>query len=570
MKQIALGLLILFALGCSQQPSSSTSANLKTNDTDDLSHSNKLGEVDTAYINGVIWTGRDNAKDASVLLVDNGKIVYVDDRLPDGVQATTTVDLAGRFMMHGFIDNHVHFFDGGSGLSGVQLRDAATQTEFVGRIKAFASALAPGEWVLNGNWDHELWGGELPDRQWIDGFTQNTPVFIMRLDGHMALANTAALEAAGIRQDSVSPEGGEIIRDATGRPTGVLKDAAMNAVLDVIPSPSESQLIQIFENAQAHALSLGVTKVHAMTAYPSERNMFELFQPAHKQGLMKMRVRVYTPIEFYQDAAQYNNSDAPESAFLQWGGVKGLVDGALGSSTAWFYEPFVDLPESSGFSLFQPAELTALLQSAHKAGLKLAIHGIGDKAIDTLISEMTALPTNDIRQERFRIEHFQHPTAAAINRVAELGIIAAMHPYHAIDDGRWAEKRIGAQRIKTTYAFRSVLDAGGRLSFGSDWPVAPLSPMQGVYAAVTRRTIDGANPEGWQPQEKITVEEALRAYTVANAYAGFEDDVAGTLEVGKRADMVVLSADPRSVQPTLLAEIQALKTYVDGELVYAR
>jgi predicted amidohydrolase YtcJ len=563
MKQSILVLVVLLLIGCGQQPAENT---LTPQDQTD-SEANLL--ADTVYINGAIWTGVSGAKDAQVLAVRDGNIVFVGPNPPTNLQAVNTVDLDGKFMMHGFIDNHVHFFEGGFGLASVQLRDAATPQEFSQRIVDYANTLPAGDWVLNGNWDHELWGGELPDRAWIDAQTVNTPVFVMRLDGHMALANTAALTLAGITKETVSPEGGDIVRDSQGRPTGVLKDTAMNAVLAVIPQASEDRLVRAFENAQAHAFSLGLTKVHAMTAYANERNMFDWFQLALDREVMKMRVRVYTPIEYWADVVPSKQVSSTGSMVLEWAGVKSLVDGALGSATAWFHDPYTDAPNNSGFPLVDASQQRDLIAAAYGADLKLAMHAIGDKAIDNLIADLQTLPSQDISSERFRIEHFQHPTQAAIKQAAELGIIAAMHPYHAIDDGRWAEKRIGPERIKSTYAFRSILEAGGRLSFGSDWPVAPLSPMQGVYAAVTRRTIDNANPEGWQPQEKISVEDALRAYTVENAYAGFEEDVAGTLEVGKRADLVILSSDPRIIPSAELADVRAVETIVNGEQVYS-
>lgn len=530
---------------------------------------NEITNADTVFFNGTIWSGVEDAPDASVLSVKNGLIHYIGNDAAYIEQAETKVDLEGGFLMHGFIDNHVHFIEGGAGLASVQLRDANTPALFRQRIADYAASLEEGRWVLFGNWDHELWGGELPTRAWIDSVTGDTPIFVMRLDGHMGLANSAALQLAGINRDSVADAEGEIIRDSNGEPTGVLKDSAMNPVFAVIPQPTDAEVVAAIKAAQAHALSLGITQVHAVTANANEVTMLDAFRTAHREGELKIRAYVLTPLEHWQDSKKLIDSEGLGDEILKWGGLKGFVDGSLGSTTAWFYQPYLDAPETSGFALTKPPALQKLVDDADSAGIKLAIHAIGDRAIDVLIDTFELTAVDQIADRRYRIEHFQHPSLEAINRAAENGIIASMQPYHAIDDGRWAEKRIGEERIKTTYAFKTILEAGGLLSFGSDWPVAPLSPLSGVYAAVTRQTTDGANPGGWQPQEKISVEQALRAYTVTNAYAAFEDDVAGTLKIGNRADLVILAQDPRRVEPDTLPEIKVVATMISGKTVYS-
>jgi predicted amidohydrolase YtcJ len=556
-----LSVVLLFALfACGQSPETAQSPK----------QSNAALFVDTLYHNGVIWTGLSGGRDAQMLATKDDKIVYVGDGADVEIKADKMVDLQGQFMSAGFIDNHVHFIDGGAGLASVDLRDADTREEFVRRIGNYSKTLPAGRWVLYGNWDHELWGGELPTRHWIDQVTGDTPVFVMRLDWHMGLANSAALKLAGIDKDSKAPADGEIVRDAEGEPSGILKDGAMDAVLSVIPARTDDEFMAAFEAAQAHALSLGVVQVHAMPANPKDRTLLPALQKVQDAGAFKLRVYAMTPIEYWEELATKIASEGTSAGKLRWGGVKGFVDGALGSSTAWFYDPYTDQPDNVGFPLTEPEKLGAQLAGADTAGLKLNIHAIGDRAIDELIAGFRATGGHATLAHRFRIEHFQHPSKQAITLAARSGIIAAMQPYHAIDDGRWAEKRIGATRSQTTYAFRSILDAGGLLSFGSDWPVAPLSPLEGIYAAVTRRTIDGANPDGWQPQQKISVTEALRAYTSVNAFAGFEENQTGTLEVGKRADLVILSADPRKVATEAIREIDVLKTVIDGDVVFER
>ncbi|MEP5567924.1 MAG: amidohydrolase [Halioglobus sp.] len=525
-------------------------------------------QVDSLYINGRIWTGSNTTGDASVMAVTDGHISYVGPASSSKFVSAETIDLQGRFVMPGFIDNHVHFLEGGAALASVDLRGADSPEVFSQRIIDYATTLPAGRWVLNGNWDHELWGGELPRRQWIDQETTDTPVFVIRLDGHMALANSAALKAAGITAATVAPSGGEIVRDESGTPTGILKGNALNLVFSAIPTPSEGEVLEVFELAQSHALSLGLVQVHAVTANETETKMLEAFRLAEDRGVMKIRAFVSTPIEYWEDTRNVVREDGNGTDLLRWGGVKGFVDGSLGATTAWFYEPYLDAPGTSGGPLTDPVKLTDMLRRADSAGLQIAIHAIGDRAIDDVIADMRDMAGDEIANKRYRIEHFQHPSQSAIQLAAEYGIVASMQPYHAIDDGRWAEGRIGPDRIKTTYAFRTILDAGVNLTFGSDWPVAPLSPLDGVYAAVTRRTTDGSKPGGWQPAERISVEEALIAYTATNAYANFEEDVAGTLEVGKKADFVVLAEDPRLVDPTTIPQIDVVATVIDGEVVY--
>ena len=524
--------------------------------------------ADTLYVNGVIWTGSDSIGDASVMAVTDGMISYVGAENTSSIIPAETIDLQGRYVMPGFIDNHVHFLEGGAALASVDLRDADSPDVFAQRIVDYSTTLPAGRWILNGNWDHELWGGELPHRQWIDEETSDTPVFVIRLDGHMGLANSAALQTAGITPETVAPPGGEIVRDEFGAPTGILKGNALNLVFSVIPKPSDQEILEVFELAQSHALSLGLVQIHAVTANETETTMLEAFRLAKDRGVLKIRAFVSTPIEHWKDTRDVVLKDGNGDGLLSWGGVKGFVDGSLGATTAWFHEPYLDAPDSTGGPLTDPVTLQGMLSGADAAGLRVAVHAIGDRAIDDLIVRLRDIAGDRIIDRRYRIEHFQHPSRTAIQSAAEYGIVASMQPYHAIDDGRWAEERIGSERIETTYAFRTILDAGVRLTFGSDWPVAPLSPLDGVYAAVTRRTTDGRNPDGWRPSQRISVEEALTAYTAANSFANFEEAVAGTLEIGKRADFVVLTEDPRLVDPTTIPRIDVLATVIGGEEVY--
>lgn len=525
--------------------------------------------VDSLYVNGVVWTGRPNTSDAKIIAVDKGKIVFVGSEMPADYTADEVIDLDGKFTMPGFMDNHVHFLEGGSGLASLDLRNITTPADFKEKVAEYAALHPTGRWILNGNWDQTLWGGELPHKDWIDESTQDHPVYISRVDGHMALVNSITLELAGIDRETNNPDGGLIMRDSNGEPTGILKGNALNLVLAVIPPPSDDEMMDHFSLAQEHALSLGLTKVHAISGYPTETNLYDVFELARERGNLKIRAQVSTPLVAWEQVAKHIEHEGRGDEMLVWGGVKGFIDGSLGARTAWMHQPFDDEPENTGLPLSRPSILEKQMSTADQAGLEISIHAIGDRGIDTVLEIMKRIAGEEIRDRRFRIEHFQHPTTDAIQKLAEIGVVASMHPYHAIDDGRWAVNRIGPLRLASSYAFRSILDAGGIMTFGSDWPVVPLSPMKGVYAAVTRSTLDGANPEGWIPEQKITVEEALTAYTFSNAYAFNEEDIAGTLEINKRADFIVLSADPRKIADTELGDVKVLKTVIGGKTVFA-
>jgi predicted amidohydrolase YtcJ len=525
--------------------------------------------------NARVWTGNPDQPWAEAVAVRGETILAVgtgpeiDRTVAD---STEVIDAGGAMLVPGFIDSHVHFLDGGSTIASVQLRDAATPAEFTRRIADFAAGSEPGEWITGGTWDHTNWGGELPRRDWIDAVTPDNPVWVMRLDGHMGVANSRALELAGVDADTPDVAGGEIVRDERGAPTGVLKDNAMSLVVDTMPEPSDAQYDAFLDAAMRYVASEGVTTVHDMfNGTANSWRGLDTYRRARADGRLITRIYSVMPLADWQRLAEDIERNGRGDDWLRTGGVKGFMDGSLGSHTAAFLEPYTDTPGDSGFLLHSLEDLRAWILAADTAGLQLNIHAIGDKAIRDLLDIFAAVVAeNGPRDRRLRMEHAQHIHPGDIERFAGQGVIASMQPYHAIDDGRWADGVIGVERSATTYAFRSLIDSGAHVAFGSDWYVAPASPLEGIYAAVTRRTIDGANPGGWVPGQKIGVEEALRAYTVEGAYASGEEDRKGMLKPGMLADMVLLDRDITRIAPETIRDAEVVRTIVGGQVVFSR
>jgi predicted amidohydrolase YtcJ len=530
--------------------------------------------ADTILTNGRFWTGVASAPLAEAIAIRGERIIAVGSRADVAKLAspsTHTIDLGGKLGLSGFIDDHTHFIQGGFQLLSVDLRDAKTQAEFRRRIEAHAKKVGPGRWIEGGDWDHENWpGAALPTKELIDAVTPDNPVAVERLDGHMILANSLALKKAGVTKDTPDPPGGIIVRDPkTGEPTGILKDAASSLVERVIPEPTDAEYDAALDAALGEAARHGVTSVDDITLW----NHWELYKRYRDAGKLTVRIYSRTPMSSWQRQRDIVERAGPGDEWLRLGGLKAFMDGSLGSTTAYFFQPYNDAPTTSGLlaSDDQPqGKMKDRILAADAAGLQCSVHAIGDHANNLLLDYFEeAERVNGPRDRRFRIEHAQHLQASDIPRFAGLDVIASMQPYHAIDDGRWAEKRIGSERIKTTYAFRSLLDAGAKLVFGSDWPVAPLDPVRGIYAAVTRRTLDGKHPEGWVPAQKIRVEEAVRAYTSAAAYAEFVERDKGTLEPGKLADIVVLSDDIFRIPSEKIWDVKVVLTIAGGRQTWA-
>jgi predicted amidohydrolase YtcJ len=523
-----------------------------------------------AIVNARVWTGDAQRPWADAVAVTGQRITAVGSSAEVRKLAsplTRIIDANGMMLVPGFIDSHVHFMSGGFGLTSVQLRDAKSKEEFVRLIKEHASRLPKGAWMLEGNWDHQNWGGELPRRDWIDSVTPNTPVFLQRLDGHMSLANSLALRAAGVTAQTRDVEGGTIVRDERGEPTGILKDNATSLVDRVVPEPPPSEEDKALDAAMRFVAEQGVTSVVNMGTWSN----LAVFERAHRAGRLRTRIYGVVPLSTWQQLRDTVTARGRGDEWLHIGGLKGFMDGSLGSHTARMIAPFTDTPNDVGLWVTPPDSIYTWTKAADVAGLQVIIHAIGDQANRTLLDIYErVLHENGARDRRFRIEHAQHLAPPEIPRFGRLGVIASMQPYHAIDDGRWADRFIGSERAKGTYAFRSLLDANARLAFGSDWFVAPPTPLEGIYAATTRRTLDGAHPGGWVPEQKIGVEAALRAYTTGAAYAEFSDAEKGTLSRGMLADMVLIDRDLTRIPPEEIRDAHVVTTVVGGRIVYER
>lgn len=518
---------------------------------------------------GRVWTGDSTRPWMEAVAVQGDRIVALGDsaNLLRLARPGTRV-IRGAFVMPGFQDDHTHFFEWGWTLSAVDLREADSPEEFVRRIREYADRLPPGEWVLGGQWDHERFGGRLPTKAWVDSVTPDTPVWVTRYDGHMAFANSAALRAAGIDRAVRDVPGGEIVRDGRGDPTGVFRDEAMGLVGRAVPPPTPAQYDSALARAMGDAAEHGVTAVSLVSATWPE---VAALRRARARGALTLRVSTYHVLADWHTAAESLRVNGPGDDWLRVAGVKGFVDGSLGSTTAWFDRPYDDAPRTTGLRVTPADSLSGWIGRADSAGLQVVVHAIGDRANGWLLDVFDSVArANGPRDRRFRVEHAQHLRREDIPRFAALGVIPSMQPFHAIDDGRWAEKRIGPERIRTTYAFRSLLDAGARLAFGSDAPVAYLDPLVGVYAAVTRATLDGRHPGGWVPEERISVEEALRAYTAANAWGTYMEGKTGVLGPGMLADLVVLDQNLTDIAPESIRDVKVLATLVGGRVVSRR
>ena len=529
--------------------------------------------ADLIIQNARIWTVDPSLPEAESVAILGDRIVAVGSNQQvdawHGPQ-TRVVDAAGKRLLPGFNDAHVHFTDGGAQLDSVELNDATSPQEFARRIGERATKTTKGEWVLGGDWDETKWSpAELPTKELIDAVTPAMPVAVNRYDGHMVLANSLALKLAGITAQTPDPTGGVIVRDKQGNPTGALKDAAEDLLFKAVPPPSHDQRRHAIERALEHAASLGVTSVQHMNPDYAD---IAIYSELLDEGKLTTRIYAAPLITQVDDQVKIGIRRAFGGPYLRIGAVKAYSDGSLGSTTAYFFEPYSDQPGNRGLLSDEMHPISIMqdrMMRADAAGLQICTHAIGDAGISAILDIYAAIEKeHGSRDRRWRIEHSQHLAVKDFDRFAQLHVIASVQPYHAIDDGRWAEGRIGHDRASRTYAFRTLLNHGVRLAFGTDWEVAPLNPMLTLYAATTRATLDGKNPDGWFPEQKLTIKEAIEAYTMGSAYAEFQESEKGSITPGKLADMVLLSDDVLSIDPVKIRDVKVFKTWVGGKLTY--
>jgi predicted amidohydrolase YtcJ len=529
--------------------------------------------ADLIIQNALVWTVDPLQPEAQAVAVLAERIVAVGSTRQVDVWRgphTRVVDAGGKRLLPGFNDAHVHFVDGGSQLDNVELNDCTSAQEFARRIAARAAKTLKGDWVRGGDWDETKWNpAVLPTKELIDAVTAETPVAVNRYDGHMVLANSLALKLAGITAQTPDPDGGVIVRDKAGNPTGALKDAAQDLLFKAIPPLTHDRRRHAVERALAHAASLGVTSVQNMNPDYAD---IAVYNELLDEGKLTTRIYAAPLITQVDDQVKIGIRRAFGGPYLRVGAVKAYADGSLGSATAYFFEPFLNQADNRGLLSDEMHPISLMrdrMMRADDAGLQICAHAIGDAGISAILDIYTEIEkSHGVRDRRWRIEHAQHMAAKDFDRFANLHVIASVQPYHAIDDGRWAESRIGHDRASRTYAFRTFLDHGVRLALGTDWNVAPLNPMLTLYAAVTRATLDGKNPQGWFPEQKLNIREAIEAYTMGSAYAEFQEKEKGSITPGKLADMVLLSDDVLTIDPVKIRDVKVLNTWVGGKQTF--
>lgn len=526
--------------------------------------------ADLVLVGGKVWPGKALPL-AAALAVKNGRVVALGSEIE--VLAwrgpfTRVVDLAGRLVVPGFNDAHVHFLSGGTALLSVDLRTAPDEAGMARLVGERARTLAPGQWVLEGNWDHESWPVKrLPTRASLDPVTPANPVFVQRLDGHMGIANSLALRLAGISRATFDPPGGTIVRDADGEPTGILKDNAMDLLTRVVPHPDPARNLEAARAAMREAARFGVTSVQDNSGTAALRTYLGL----ETRGELTVRVSAWQNASSIGPLVVAGITGNVGDDWVRIGAVKVLLDGSMGAGTAAFFAPYADDPDTNGLLLYPVAEMEDLLKKADGGGFPVAVHAIGDRANALVLDAFGKVGAKDPASRRFRIEHAQVVRAKDLARWQALGVIASVQPSHAADDLRWGRKRIGAARLGDAYRLRSFLDRGIPVAFGTDWPVESLDPRIGLYAAVTRKAPPGVAPEDWNPAERITLEDALDLYTRGSAFAEFREKEKGTLAPGMLADFVVLGSDLLALgerDPRSILSVPVELTVVGGRVVF--
>ena len=542
-------------------------------------------KVTLLLTNGKVFTADARGAIAQAVAVEGDRIVAVgtDAELKARYDGARTVDLKGRLVTPGFNDAHIHFLGGGLSLLRVDLIGAKTLEEAKQRIAARARELPPGSWITGRGWDHTLWGGRWPTRADLDAVAPNNPVIVQRVDGHVSWTNSLALEKAGVKRETRAPEGGEILRDEKGEPTGILKETAAQLVTRVVPQPTPAEMMRALERALAEARRYGLTSVQDNSGYETTK----LYRELLRQGKLTVRVAEWQnfedPVEELKRQRAEFETFKDDPLRLRLTALKGYVDGTLGSRTAAMLAPFADDPSNSGIPRRPPEELTKMIVERDAAGFQIALHAIGDRANRMALdgferADKTRLAegfkddaAGPIRPwERHRVEHAQVVAPTDFARFRDLGVLASMQPSHAISDKRWAQDRLGEYRVLGAYSWHTMQSFGVHVPFGTDWPVEPINPYVGLYAAVTRQSTEGDPAGGWWPQERLSMADAIRCYTAEGAYASFEEKEKGQIAPGMLADLVVHSRDLLTIPAPEILQTEVLMTVLGGRVIYER
>ena len=539
--------------------------------------------ADQAFVNGDVYRGAvlsyesgvidPSQQHAQAIAVKDGRILAVGSN--DEIEKfkgknTKTIDLGGHFVMPGFNDAHTHLAEAGREKMNVDLVGVKSLDQMKARIAARTKAAAPSEWIVGGGWDHTKWSGQkLPTREDIDSVTAGHPAYFDRVDGHIAVANTAALKEAGVTSQTAAPAGGEIDHDAQGNLTGILRESAKALVASKIPAPTAAQRRRALELAFSDAVAHGITSAQDYSAWDD----FLVMEEMENEGALPLRISEW--LTFLDPVATLEAHRAHHSAtdpMLQTGMLKGFMDGSLGSRTAALLAPYTDDPKNTGLPQYQQAQLDEMARERAKAGFQMGFHAIGDRAVAMALEAFAGAEQyareNSIKQSdfRYRIEHDQVVTADQVPQYAKLGVIASVQPNHLLTDMNWAERRIGAERAKHSYPWGDFLKNKVMLAFGTDYPVEPITPFRGLYAAVTR--MNEAGTKSYYPEQKLNIHDSLAAYTTGSAYAEFAEKDKGVLESGMLADFVVLDRDLTKASPRDILGTKVLRTVVGGKTVY--
>lgn len=528
--------------------------------------------VDLVLVNGNIYTGDAGLGRVEALAITEGKIAAAgtNEEIQHWVgESTRVLDLEGKFVMPGFNDAHTHFGSAGQGMLNVNVEGTRSLAEFQERIRAHLHEFAPGEWITGRGWDHSLWKeNRVPTRADLDAVSTTHPLLFGRVDGHSAVANSLALGKAGITRETPDPEGGAIVRDASGEPTGWLKENAISLVGRLIPAPDPARRKRGLKLALEEAARWGVTSIQDNSDWEDFLALREL----KDEGKLTLRVTEWLAfddsVEKLEERREQGGTTDP---WLKTGALKGVTDGSGGSLSAAMLKPFANAPDNRGILRYDPGQLKKMAVDRDAARMQIALHAIGDRANRAVLDALElAWETNQRRNARHRVEHAQFLERNDIARFHKLGVVASMQPSHLLSDLRWAPAILGPERYYEGYAWHTLLESGAVLAFGTDYPVEPLNPFRGLYASVTREFEDGGPQGGWRPEEKISIADAIRAYTWGAAYAEFEEHRKGTLAPGKFADLIVLSQDITRLPASEILRTEVLRTLVGGKTVYEK